>query len=113
MIQRSPVKRSTKPIPRRRVKPRRGPLRVPAYRKFLRDRRCCVCPAVGCDPAHTANNGMRSKGPDSSCAPLCRDHHREFDAGRKAFEEKYGIDMKVAAAAHWLLYRIAEGMELP
>jgi len=30
-IARSPLKRSTKPIPRRRAKPRRGPLRDPGY----------------------------------------------------------------------------------
>ena len=56
------------------------------------------------DPAHTENNGMRSKGPDSSCAPLCRKHHREYDAGRKAFETKYEIDMKTTAAKYWKRY---------
>jgi hypothetical protein len=60
------------------------------------------------DPAHTANNGMGSKGPDSSCAPLCRVHHREYDAGRAAFEEKYGLDMAKEAAAHFRLYRLTE-----
>jgi hypothetical protein len=50
------------------------------------------------EAAHTQNNGMGSKGPDSSCAPLCRKHHREYDSGREAFEAKYGIDMKQLAA---------------
>ena len=53
------------------------------------------------DPSHTVNNGMSSKGPDSSCVPLCRKHHREYDAGRKAFEAKYAVDMKALAAEHW------------
>jgi hypothetical protein len=53
------------------------------------------------DPAHTANNGMSSKGPDSSCAPLCRRHHREYDAGRAAFEAAYAIDMAALAVQWW------------
>ena len=63
-----------------------------------------------CDPAHTENNGMRSKGRDSSCAPLCRDHHDQFDGhkrlpngkvGRVAFEEYYLLDMKSVAEKCW------------
>lgn len=110
MIQRrTPLARSTKPIPRKRAKPRRGPLRSPEYRAWLKERRCCICRSRECDPAHTKNNGMRSKGPDSSCAPLCREHHGEFDAGRKAFEVKYEISMEQAAAAHWFLFRLEKG----
>ncbi len=107
MLKRTALKRSTKPIPKRRAKPRRGPLRSPTYRAWLRLK---VCVIVGCgfvsEPAHTVNNGMRSKGPDSSCVPLCRNHHREYDAGRKAFEAKYGIDMKTAASGFWWLWQV-------
>ena len=46
------------------------------------------CIFYSTDPAHTQGNGMSSKGPDSSCVPLCRKHHRDFDSGRKAFEKK-------------------------
>lgn len=111
--------RSTKPIPKRRLKPRRGPLRSPEYREWLRTKRCaiyllgvdhkCFPGPRQCDPAHTENNGMRSKGPDSSCAPLCRVAHQEYDAGRDAFEVKYGIDMKASAAAHWMLFQLERG----
>ena len=127
MIQRrkrTPLKRNQKPIAKKRATPRRGPMRDPQYRKFLRNIGYCpVCfgPAwvvhgafvsrftnrdVGecIDPAHTENNGMRSKGPDSSCAPLCRVHHEEYDAGRKAFEEKYEVSMKDVAAKWYALY---------
>ncbi len=115
------IKRSS--IRRKRAKPRRGPLRSPDYRAWLIAE--CVC--VACrilhmvyrtrqfasggqciDPAHTQNNGMRSKGPDSSCAPLCRVHHREYDAGPKAFEMKYGVDMKNEAAAHWAAWQLVK-----
>jgi hypothetical protein len=111
--------RSRKPI-KKRTKPRRGPLRCKAYRDWLRQQRCAVYSqdavtpdgAEHCfnmyryssnpiDPAHTQNNGMRSKGPDSSCVPLCREHHEEYDRGRKAFEAKYGVDLKKIAAEHW------------
>ncbi len=50
-----------------------------------------------CDPCHTQNNGMRSKGPGAKCAPLCRRHHLEYDAGREAFEGKYALDMEEIA----------------
>ncbi len=140
-LARSPITRSSKPIPRRRERPRRGPGDVPAeewrneaYRAWLREEgKCVACvrlirrpdlipgvhleqlhPGVHagyCDPAHTENNGMSSKGPDSSCAPLCRgfgllNHHEEYDAGRERFERKYGLDMQREAAAHWYLWRL-------
>ena len=117
---------------RRRSKPRRGPAgipadewRNPAYRMFLREEgRCVICqahfggrvPTGECDPAHTINAKTSQKGPDSSCAPLCGRHHREFDGhaplpnhadgsprprNHAAFEECYGVDMKREAAAWW------------
>lgn len=113
-------------IPRRRKAPRRGPLRDDGYRRFLRQHgRCVACGIVDprgnyhtmgkCDPAHTQNNGMRQKGPDDSCAPLCRIHHDEYDGhrklpngdvGRKAFERFYCVDMAEEAKAWWALYRL-------
>jgi hypothetical protein len=57
------------------------------------------------EAAHTENNGMSSKGPDSSCVPLCRKHHAQYDAGRKAFEQKYGVDMKAIADELYALYQ--------
>lgn len=113
-----------KPIPQKRTKARRGPMRDPKYRRWCRKQECAilremdsnddrsdVCvddPALmfnACDPAHTQNNGMRSKGPDSSCVPLCRKHHQEYDAGRAAFEKKYGVNMKKLAAEHYARYQ--------
>jgi hypothetical protein len=101
------------PVKKRRTKPRRGPMRDPGYRRWLRQGRClvtwllgnvCDCDSLLSDAAHTQNNGMASKGPDSSCVPLCRKHHREYDAGRKAFETKYAVDMKVEAAKFYDQY---------
>jgi hypothetical protein len=115
-----------KPVCKVRAKPRRGPMRDPKYRAWCRERVCAITLVYGSliasvvqddaaicspgppnDPAHTQNNGMASKGPDSSCAPLCRKHHAEYDSGRDAFEKKYGVDMKKIAAEHYAKY-IAE-----
>jgi hypothetical protein len=100
------------PIPRKRVKPRRGPLRDPQYRELLRGKRCACCQRFGTrwnpvDLAHTENNGMRSKGPDSSCAPLCRMCHNEYDSGREEFERRTGLDMRRIAREHWDSYVLA------
>lgn len=97
------------PVKKRRSKPRRGPMRSKAYRDWCAQQFCAIfanalatCTIfVPVDPAHTENNGMSSKGPDSSCVPLCRKHHNEYDAGRAAFEAKHGVDMKKIAAEHY------------
>lgn len=114
IARRTPLKRS-RPIAKRRAKPRRGPMRDPEYRKWLRHECWCVAGlATGSETcstfafseaAHTRNNGMRSKGPDSSCVPLCRRHHREYDAARKAFEAKYKLDMQKEAERHYRSFR--------
>lgn len=107
-------------------------MRSKEYREFLREHgRCRVCETHGfifgckitmamngvCDPAHTENNGMSSKGPDSSCAPLCRNHHDQYDGhrklpngevGREAFEAYYKIDMKREAAMWYAAYQIVK-----
>jgi hypothetical protein len=88
-------------------------MRDPKYRRWLTSCRCLLavtgyrgslCDGGPSDPAHTENNGMRSKGPDSSCVPLCRKHHHEYDAGRAAFEEKYRLDMQGLAHMYYMDY---------
>lgn len=117
MTERCPTCKRTlpRPIPKIRRKPRKGPMRDAKYRRWCKRQHCSVCVLLAAvdatkvdfyacrpvDPAHTENNGMRSKGPDSSCAPLCRKHHQEFDRGRAAFEKKYSVDMRKIAAEHY------------
>jgi hypothetical protein len=36
---------------------------------------------------------MSSKGSDFTCVPLTRAEHDEYDAGRDAFEKRYGVSM--------------------
>jgi hypothetical protein len=104
---RKQLERLRRPIPKVRRKPRRGPERNKNYRLWLRRQLCVICvftkafPVRRGEPAHTARNGMGSKGPDSSCLPLCRGHHREYDANRKAFEHEYGLDMRQLAKEHY------------
>ena len=108
-----------RPIPVKRAKARRGPTRLPDYRRWCRMQPCALCAILldregtnesafdGCfpvDPAHTQNNGTSSKGPDSSCIPLGRKHHDEYDRDRKAFERKYRVHMRELAKESYRLY---------
>lgn len=85
----------------RRGTARRGPMRSARYRAYLHDKPCaCGCGRTPCDPAHTENNGMSSKGRDSSCVPLYRDCHRAYDAGRREFELRHQVNMG-EVATYW------------
>lgn len=114
MIRRTPLKRSTKPIarrrsiPRKRATPRRGPFRDPGYLVFLRNEcKSLITAEYGCDPAHGPVNGRGSKGPDNEAVPLSRTlHDEQTRIGWPAFEAKYGIDRAREAAAHYTLYLI-------
>jgi hypothetical protein len=106
----------TKPPNRKRKTPRRVSVdRNQPYMDWLKTQMCVVGNQVhrratrgNCDPAHTINNGMGSKGPDSSCIPLCRHHHDEMDGRvstaittKAAFAAKYRIDLADVAAFHF------------
>ena len=104
-------------------------LRDPGYMEWLKERPCVACmkravPVGPCswwrlatiDPAHTLNNGFSSKGPDSSCIPLCRYHHDEMDGRlstatttKEQFAAKYGLDLANESAAHYAMYLAGEG----
>ena len=128
MIRRSALV-NRQPLPGKRRKPRRGPMRNQEYMNWLKDRDCIACKIHGgwshssplahlvVDPAHTMGNGRGSKGPDSSCIPLCRHHHDEMDGRlntkittKAAFAEKYGLDLEREAAAHWAAFHIERGI---
>src|SRR5258707_1007718 len=106
-----------KPVKRKRSGTRRGPWRSRAFRVWISQHFCCVCtgnhgPCTGervsfavSQAAHTKRNGMSSKGPDSSCVPLCLHHHLVYDQGRKSFEWFLETDLQALAAkyyAQWL-----------
>lgn len=119
----------TTPIPRRRSKPRRGPLRDRKYLRFLRYQGFCVvcfpydhasswsdsdtfarCLGTSedweIDPCHGPVNGMGSKGPDNEAVPMCRRHHRQQTRlGWECFEHRCAIDRKAKAAEWWEAYQ--------
>jgi hypothetical protein len=116
-LARKPMKPATKRINPNRSEQRRGPARDRGYMDWLKENcNCAVCRRgpnrFECiDPAHTQNNGSSSKGPDSSCIPLCRMHHLELDGAlstrvtsRSAFEAKYGMSLEETAKAHYAAY---------
>ena len=76
-----------------RRRPRRGPARNWQYRRWIGSLPSVVSGRPHCDSCHTRNNGMSSKGSDFTCVPLTRAEHDEYDAGRDAFEKRYGVSM--------------------
>lgn len=124
----SPLQRSGKPRAKRKGVRRVSVLRDPKYLAWLREHICTACLAQsyhraliladlrrvsdqGVFACHTMNNGRSSKGPDSSCIPLCREHHDEMDgrAGTKIttkaqFAAKYGLDLKKLALDYYAAF---------
>jgi hypothetical protein len=84
-------------LPIRRRKSRRGPIRLPLYRAWMRQQGCCVCGSTRqVDSAHIGPHGFWQKAPDTSCVPLCRKHHDELHAlGRETFEPKHEICFEI------------------
>lgn len=82
--------------------PRKWSARKPArnfrYRGWIRSLPCAACGSTfDVQAAHTVNNGMRSKGSDYACVPLCFTCHREYDSGLRSkalFELDHGLSMK-------------------
>lgn len=72
------LKRS-KPLPRKREAPRRGPERDPGYVDWIRSRACVLSIGWECEgPIHAHHAGVRGLGQkavDSTCIPLCARHH--------------------------------------
>lgn len=66
---------------------------------FVRTLPCSVltCQREVVDACHTGAHGLGQKAPDTSAVPLCRAHHKEYDANPRAFTQKYGISMPAIA----------------
>jgi hypothetical protein len=106
----TPLKRSTKPIPRFRSRPRRGVFRDPDYRRWVRTQACCCCGRRPCDPAHTGLEvGTSQKADDRTIVPLCvwnchpRYHSKDGERGR-ALEREYGVSFGEVARQMWNTY---------
>jgi hypothetical protein len=104
---------------RKRRGARRGPWRSVKFRRFIASLPCLICRAPGTQAAHTEHNGMASKGPDSSCVPLCPRHHDELDGrrqlsiggiGKQDFLRLYQVDLKAAAAAYFRQWQLGKAV---
>lgn len=116
-IARSRLKAKRTPVRKRRPGPaRKGPMRSEAYRRWVSRFRCCVCNPLSLDmgeccegnsqAAHAERNGMSSKGPDSSCVPLCVAHHNWYDGRSRASVLRFEkLDLKEIAARFYAWYQ--------
>lgn len=123
MIQRrTPLKRSTKPIarnsvvPRKRKTARRGPERDPKYLTWIRTQFCLVCwknkqdaeefvramvnqgftVTLQTECAHIGERGLGHKCSDRETIPLCAEHHRTGPESHhvlgKSFWKHHGLN---------------------
>lgn len=73
---------------RDRIEIGRGPLRLPAYRAWVKTKPCCFCFTKVVDPHHFGPHGMGQQTDDTRLTPVCRQchdalHHRRVDELRK------------------------------
>lgn len=102
MIQRSALPHSSKPINRKRSKPRRGVVKDPAYLEFISGHKCCVCisweteQATPTEVAHVGERGLGQKCDDRQTLPICERHHKTGKLALhvlgKAFWGHHGMD---------------------
>ncbi len=115
-MRRDPYATIQRSAPRkRRPGKRRGPWRSRAYREWISRHASVVSfdarveatgpgqqfPEPISQACHTRNNGTSSKGGDEWCVPLSAAEHREYDAGRAAFEAKYKLNMEATAFEYY------------
>lgn len=79
------------------------------YREWIRKQPCIVRDRTGedVDPHHAIEGGQGSKASDYTCLPLSHDLHEELhgpNMSRKAFEEKYNVDIWKEIADHITRY---------
>ena len=107
---------------KQRRKVRRGPLRDPKYREWIRTLPCTVCGSSWrVEAAHTGSDGgMSMKPSDYSCIPLCRYCHTGGSSayhkiGKPAFEQNHGLNLKRLVRtlnSRWASERQQEGEPL-
>jgi hypothetical protein len=101
----------TKPIPKRRSKARRGPLRAPGYLDWLRKNYCLLCQHMGLcqfnetEAAHTGPHGTSQKAADNQALPLCGRCHREarysLHVLGRAFWNNFHLDREALVEDYW------------
>ncbi len=72
------------------------PVRDPVYLRFIKSLPCVAClTRWNVDPCHTGPHGIGQKSCDLSCIPLCRRHHRKFDASPRQFAAEHRLNVPV------------------
>ena len=84
-----------------RLKPRKGRIEDPAYRRWIRTQPCLVqdrdCRGP-IDPNHVGRFG-RGRDNDYNAVPLCRRHHDLYhEIHRQRFEARFGVSFAAAIA---------------
>jgi hypothetical protein len=70
------------------------PVRDDAYLRWIRSWPCLVCSTRRrIEAAHTGPHGIGQKASDTSCIPLCAEHHAELHRGVLDFQERYRIEI--------------------
>ena len=91
------------PVPRFRLKPRKGQDIDEAYKAFIRSLPCLICGMLRCrqttktEAAHVGQRGLAQKCSDRETIPLCALHHREGEHAHHRMGKKFWI--------HWNLER--------
>jgi hypothetical protein len=107
----------------RRTKPRRGPVRNPAYLKFIRSLRCLICVLQHLvqkgrtEAAHSGPHGISQKSSDLSAIPLCLEHHQtgkdSYHRLGWRFFEYHGLDLEKITGELFMRWRSSQGCVEP
>lgn len=117
-----PLPRASKPIRKRRSKPRRANVRNAAYIRWAHENRACLILCkwyeeaqgpTSCDGSrtfhHVRTNGSARR--DDHGVILCQLHHHiqhggafSVEAGKKLFEKRYNVDLNAEAKAMYARY---------
>ena len=67
---------------------------------------CYTCDALPpSDPSHIQSRGS-GRGARANLVPMCRRCHKKYEAGKKTFQQKRGIDLLVIAKGLWETRRL-------
>ena len=72
------------------------------YRAWCRDQRCAVdgCRRCPCEAHHAGRSGMAMRAHDSTCVPLCTQHHTDWHAASGPFKRMKKADRRAWAEAN-------------
>lgn len=103
----APIRRSSKPIKRSRVRPRNAKRRTSEWARaygskarvqWVKSQPCILCGERPSENAHIRTGGMGRKADACLIVPLCRTHHEGFHRfGKAKMELAYDVSFAHAA----------------